>query len=222
MNVRGVRRVSFDRFVEVLKDHESPVLGETNAHQYYDTILKFNIDPAFILAIFSRESNMGRLGVAKITKSWGNTKYPSFGAMPIGAHETKHGTFPIYASWLDGLISTVSRLSAPNHVYMLRNLNTVEDIIPLWSPDNAISYVQGVRTFIQNVEDMMAFQVGAGVAAAMANNDDEPLANEEFEKPGERYSITPGRKFCYMAHKTYDPNDTNAHVGWEVYKFPKA
>jgi hypothetical protein len=66
----------------------------------------------------------------------------------------------------------------------------------------------------------MDYQVGEGVKAAMLLKNDQPVGDEVFNTPNERFSTTPGRDFLYIAHKTYDTNDQ--HVGFEVYAVPKA
>lgn len=68
----------------------------------------------------------------------------------------------------------------------------------------------------------MQFQVGEGVRAAMRKHDDEPVGDEIFEQPSQRYSITPGKKNAYLAHKTYNPNNPQEHIGFEVYLLPKS
>ena len=60
---------------------------------------------------------MGKSGVARTTRSWGNIRAPNFGATPVGEEPGMSGSFPIWRDWLDGVRSTAARIVAPNHVY---------------------------------------------------------------------------------------------------------
>src|SRR3990167_3758149 len=99
-------RISRDAFRLVLDINAAlPVIQERDASEYYDAIVATGVDPLFILAMFEHESQMGHAGVARVTHSWGNTRKPSFGAVPVGETPGASGTFPIFATWLDGCIS---------------------------------------------------------------------------------------------------------------------
>jgi hypothetical protein len=123
-------RISRDRFREIaFARFASPVLAERDPGDYYDAILlckdeqgRFP-DPLFVLMLLEHESSYGKAGAATETKSWGNTRPPSYGANEIGRlpqyiNGTLNGWFSIYATWLDGCISTATRLvhaAAPYH-----------------------------------------------------------------------------------------------------------
>lgn len=66
----------------------------------------------------------------------------------------------------------------------------------------------------------MDYQIGEGVRHAMETRHDKPVGDEVFNEPGQRFSTTPGEKYLYITHKTYDTSDQ--HTGFEVYVCPKA
>jgi hypothetical protein len=66
----------------------------------------------------------------------------------------------------------------------------------------------------------MDYQIGEGVRAAIAERHDTPQGDEVFNDPDQRFSTTPGLKYLYITHKTYDTDDQ--HTGFEVYVCPKA
>lgn len=111
-------RISIDKFGQLLRQHANPaVLAERSADEYYQAIVSRGVDPLMILAMFNHESSMGKAGVAVTSKSWGNTRAPNFGATPVGEMPGRTGVFPIWASWLDGCISTVARLATLDYYY---------------------------------------------------------------------------------------------------------
>ena len=118
----------------------SPALDERSGEEYYNAIQSTGVDPLFMLAMFWHESQHGRLGVARETKSWGNVKAdsPQFGPAPVGVVTTPDGRrFSKYATWLDGCIATAARLTAPEWVYA--NRDTIREIFimpgnPVWAP----------------------------------------------------------------------------------------
>ena len=137
-----------------------PVIQERDASEYYDAIVATGVDPLFILAMFEHESQMGHAGVARVTHSWGNTRKPSFGAVPVGETPGASGTFPIFATWLDGCISTAARLVDPGWVY--DNRTTVREIFDhpsgqVWAPagdfNNPVAYLRAVIYFMNANSD---------------------------------------------------------------------
>jgi hypothetical protein len=126
---RDVVRISRRGFAARLAGANAGVLAERPADAYYDEAIRIGVDPLFLLAMFNHESAMGRAGVAVTTKSWGNTRTPNFGAVPVGTAAGASGTFPIWASWLDGMRSTATRLVTPEWYYRYerRNIGEVFD-----------------------------------------------------------------------------------------------
>lgn len=134
-------------FIAVLKAANSPALSA--AHTVYQYCVKRGVSPSFILAMFNRESGMGKAGTATITHSWGNTRMPTHGGVtPVRmttAGEARSGTFPVFKDWIDGGIATVARFVdyAP-----YQGKTTVGQIIPTWAPatdgNDPLAYVRGV------------------------------------------------------------------------------
>lgn len=116
---RHVSRISRAGFAAVLRQSANPeIVAEREGGQYWDAAIAYGVDPLLLLAMFQHESGMGRLGVASQTRSWGNTRLPSFGAAPAQDARGRPvmvrgrtGLFPAYATWLDGALATVARLA---------------------------------------------------------------------------------------------------------------
>ena len=138
----GVRRVSRDGFLAVLRERPASqaCLDERDGGQYWDECCRWGLDPCFLLAMFTHESSMGTAGTAMETRSWGNTRSPSFGAVQIDQVAGRSGSFPKFASWLDGCASTAGRLASP--------------VWPAGAP-------YGARTMIREVFDHPSGQVWA-------------------------------------------------------------
>ena len=133
---RSQPRISRSEFSFIIRLHAAAaVSAERDPGQYYDAIKSFGIDPLLILAMFQHESQMGREGVATQTRSWGNTRLPNFGAQSVGMADGASGQFPIFATWLNGCISTAARLASTTYVYAART--TIRDIFD-WPPDPEI------------------------------------------------------------------------------------
>lgn len=152
---RNVVRISPAAFENVLKEGNKEILTENPATAYYNTCIERHIDPLFALAMFNHESSLGKYGVATITKSWGNTRYPVVGPVPpIGTTNGRSGVFPIWRTWLDGLKSTLDRFNDTRWVYSQRT-TIIELFIyngPVWAPasdGNApLRYVSAVVDFM--------------------------------------------------------------------------
>jgi N-acetyl-anhydromuramyl-L-alanine amidase AmpD len=110
----GVCSISRDGFVFVLAQYpaNADLLNERDPGQYWEVCVRHGVDPNFVLAMLQHESGCGTQGTAVQTKSWGNTRSPSFGAVPIGLVAGRSGHFPAYATWQNGCTSTVARLSS--------------------------------------------------------------------------------------------------------------
>lgn len=125
---RGITRISRERFANIIRQRANPaVAAERDPGQYWDKCREIGVDPLFVLSMFNHESSMGKAGVAITSKSWGNTRKPNFGATPIGETPGRTGVFPVWASWMDGLISTATRLVTDQwyYGYEQRNITTV-------------------------------------------------------------------------------------------------
>jgi hypothetical protein len=123
----GVCRISREKFRQVASGLLFPAaLAERDPGEYWDECVSQLIDPAFVLAKVKHESSGLKAGIALITKSWGNTRKPNFGAEPIGYTEpgqARSGIFPIWASYLDGLRSTCARLATEDYYYRYERRN---------------------------------------------------------------------------------------------------
>ena len=135
----GPPRISEAQFAAALR--RSPVLDERPAAEYHRGIRRYGVDPLFLLGMFTAESSLGREGVARHTKSWGNVKANSnqFGPARIGIYTNPEDgeQFSAYATWLDGAEATAARLSSPEWVYASRD--SIREIFimpgnPVWAP----------------------------------------------------------------------------------------
>jgi hypothetical protein len=158
----------------------SPALAERPARAYWEAIAATGVDPLVVLAIFQHESRMGRLGVATVTKSWGNVKATSrqFGPPPVGTYTTEDGrAFSKYATWLDGCVATAARLAAPEWVYRGRaGMGEVFDHPSgmVWAPagdrNDPAGYLASVLRFMNDHADAPHLVEGRW---AMVNSDPE-------------------------------------------------
>lgn len=152
------------RFNEILRS--SPAASAANA--VYDYCLQKRVSPLFILGMFWHESKFGTVGWATKTKSWGNTRLPSYGAMNVGAYNQDTGTFykatqerppgrylAAYNDWVAGGISTVARLL--EHL-PYADKQHVKDILYTWAPpldsNNTELYVSVVLRTIEMYYDV--------------------------------------------------------------------
>ncbi len=168
---RHVSRISRDGFTEIITQQADPaVIGERDPGEYWDVARQWGVDPLFLLAMFKHESQMGKLGTARQTRSWGNTRLPSFGAQPVMDYDKprtvagRTGVFPVYGSWLDGATSTVARLASrdwPTHApYGVRN--SIKEIFDhpsksVWAPSSDLndpnSYLSSALSFMNQHEE---------------------------------------------------------------------
>lgn len=154
-------RISREAFARVLRERAAPgVIAERDPGAYWDAITGYGLDPTFLLAMFNHESSMGKAGVAIITHSWGNTRAPSFGPLPIGETPGRTGLFPIFRDWLDGCKSTCARLVEPTWVYAGRT--SIREIFDhpsgkVWAPagdlNDPASYLGAVLAFMNRYAD---------------------------------------------------------------------
>lgn len=191
---KGPARVSRTRFAQLVREKAAPdVAAERDPGQYWDAIVQRGGDPLFVLAIFNHESSMGRNGVARETKSWGNTRTPNFGAASVGTADGASGTFPIWRTWLDGCISTIERLMTPAWVYSgtSRNSDTgatyggrfsIREIFDhpsekVWAPagdfNNPSAYLRDVVDFMNRNADLLTTPSPSGRDPRFAWQPDE-------------------------------------------------
>jgi hypothetical protein len=176
----GQSRISRERFRSLLRQMAaSEVIDERDPREYYDAIEAERtpdglcVDPLLILAKFVHESSMGKAGMARTTRSWGNTRPPSFGVAEIGQEPQfidgqPNGSFSRYASWLDGCRSTCARLVSPDWKYHGRR--TIREIYDhpsgdVWAPagdfNDPSSYLRAVIDFMNAHADRTPDRSGA-------------------------------------------------------------
>ncbi|HTI14212.1 MAG TPA: glucosaminidase domain-containing protein [Dictyobacter sp.] len=121
---------------QVLAYYDSPASGKGQA--LYNDGVKYNIDPAYALAFFMEESNLGTQGVATVTHSLGNIR-----ATP--GHPAYDG-YRKYATWEEGFTDWY-RLIAQTYVQQ-KDLTTLKQIIPVYAPstdnNNEQQYIRAV------------------------------------------------------------------------------
>lgn len=148
-------RISLERFRWVLAEARSPALPEAEAS--YWAVARLAVDPLFALAVFRHESNFGTRGICASygTRNPGNTRSTRTGHGEI--IKTERGQFVRYPSWEEGFRDLAFRLVDPNFVYAQRQLQTIEEIIPVWAPasdgNSPNSYIAGVVTTMQRLEE---------------------------------------------------------------------
>jgi len=153
---KAVPRITRDHFAQVIRANGNPDLAtERDPGEYWDAIKGYGIDPLFLLGMFNHESNLGMNGTATQTRSWGNTRAPSFGidyTPPLIAGRS--GEFPVFRTWLDGCITTAARLVEPSWVYA--NRTSMADIFlfdgPVWAPAGDLNDPGG---YLRSVLDFM-------------------------------------------------------------------
>ncbi len=163
-------RIGLDGFTKLLqtkgKDGQPNIglLAERDPMAFYDAIRGEGVDPLYILAVFWHESQFGTDGMAKLTKSWGNTRPPSFGAPQLGVLNN----FSTYRDWLDGCKSTVGRLVDTAWVYYARE--RIRDVYDwpdgqVWAPagdnNDPAGYLRAVIDFMNAHADQGAPPMGS-------------------------------------------------------------
>jgi hypothetical protein len=132
-------------FVAVLRAASSPV-SSGEARAVYSYCVARQLSPAFLLAMFKKESTFGKFGSAAITHSFGNTRPPSFGVPDIGVTDRY---FSKYANWADGGVSTVARLF-DHKPYA--NAFTVREVIPIWAPTSENDTAKYIADVLASIE----------------------------------------------------------------------
>jgi hypothetical protein len=133
--VVGVQpRINLLGFKAALDVSLSPARFEAAAS--FNAIVAEGVDPAFILAIFRKESQYAtdpKSIVVKFgTKNPGNTRSSTIGTMPLVT--TSRGVFVIYPDWATGFHDMAHRLVAKEYVYDQEGRVTIAQIIERWAP----------------------------------------------------------------------------------------
>lgn len=121
----GPARISLQKFTEVLAYYKSPVTAE--AGDLYALIVGYGLDPAVALAFFVQESGAGTAvgycsGQNSLNnKNWGNVRGDENGACGFMK-------FPTWRAGLDWWCKAMIKY------YVNKNLNHMEDAIPVYAP----------------------------------------------------------------------------------------
>jgi len=125
-SILSAPRISLRTFAGVLVRAGSPAAGA--AEGAYEAAKRYGVDPAVLLAVFQHESNYGRAGVARSSRSWGNLRrspdYP-----------TRDG-FARYPDWVTGAADTARllRVYGKNQIRPGKDTSTVERFPYVWAP----------------------------------------------------------------------------------------
>lgn len=135
-DVRGGPTLSASTIDRILSDAGSPAggLGAT----LYRLSERYQIDDAVALAFFNRESNYGKKGVARFTRSLGNIRCtPGWNCIE---------GYRAYASFEEGAADWYQLITT---VYIADGRTTVATIIPKYAPqednNNEADYISGVH-----------------------------------------------------------------------------
>ncbi|GHO89083.1 glucosaminidase domain-containing protein [Dictyobacter formicarum] len=139
-NVTGKPTISAGFINSVLDHYHSPAHGKGQA--LYDDGVKYDIDPAYALAFFMQESQMGTQGVASVTHSLGNIR-------STPGHPSYHG-YRKYDTWEEGFEDWY-RLISQEYIQNW-GLTTVDQIIPVYAPNsdnnNEEQYISSVEYMV--------------------------------------------------------------------------
>jgi hypothetical protein len=124
----------------VLAHYHSPASGKGQA--LYDDGVKYGIDPAYALAFFMYESDLGTQGVARITHSLGNIRTTS-GTLDYNGYRK-------YTTWEAGFEDWY-RLISQTYIHQ-RGLTTIDQIIPVYAPssdnNNEQQYIDEIKYMV--------------------------------------------------------------------------
>ena len=145
--VTGKPSISAGFINGLLCKYRSPACGDGQA--LYNDGKLYDIDPAWTLAIFWNESNFGRAGEARVSKSIGNLRCLD------QAHYGDLGTwcadgYAWFPTWRAGIEACYRLLAGP--LYIGDGLTTIERIIPRWAPsgdgNSPAHYIAVVRAAV--------------------------------------------------------------------------
>lgn len=188
---QDIQRMSRAAFARELRNRAAdPVLAERDPGEYYDACVRLGVDAAFVLAIFIHESGCGKYGYAKTTRSWGNTRPPSFGVPDLGTvMQPSGGQLSRYATWLDGCVSTAARLVAPDWVYHGRTIGEVftgtATSSAVWAPAGDSNDPNGYLRAVLDAMNRYSDQPSGVPAATPPGGPQRPSATS-CPGPGER------------------------------------
>lgn len=134
---------------QVLAGARSPMQGSGAA--FVRLGRQYEIDDAFVLAIFHHESNYGTTGEARVSKSPGNLRCLDQAHYSDLLPLCRDG-YAWFPTWTRGLEAMYRLLAGP--LYVAGGLVTIKQIIERWAPDsdgnNSAAYVADVENDIAN------------------------------------------------------------------------
>lgn len=151
-DLRGPPSISARTINQILQEAESPAAGSGRYFIQYGR--EYNIDPAFALAFFRKESRYGTSGVAARTRGIGNIKYTST-ALPdysYTAGPANPGPWSAYNSWETSIRGWYHYVVNSRH-YFSQGRYTLEEIIPIYCPSTECDvhgYIADVQQFVQD------------------------------------------------------------------------
>jgi Muramidase (flagellum-specific) len=136
----GKPTINADFINEVLAYYHSPAQGK--GQTLYDDGVKYHIDPAFALAFFMHESDLGTQGVARYTHSLGNIRATKGYAQYEGYRK--------YSSWEEGFADWYQLIA---NLYIQQwGLTSIDQIIPVYAPtadnNNEAQYIYAVKYMV--------------------------------------------------------------------------
>jgi hypothetical protein len=135
-SVVGGPSLSPDFINQTLASAGSPAAGTGQALS--DLSRQYQIDDAYALAVFQKESSFGKSGAGFEDRALGN--------IVCAGYPTCNGRFRSYSSWEAGYEDFYLLI---RREYVARGLDTVETITPVYAPsteNNTGLYIQQVRT----------------------------------------------------------------------------
>lgn len=127
--ITGTPSISVSFINDLLCKYRSPVCG--NGQALYDNGKLYGIDPVWPLAIFWNESNFGRAGEARVSRSIGNLRcldQAHYGDL----HTWCADGYAQFPTWNAGIEACYRLLAGP--LYVGDGRTTIERIIPRWAP----------------------------------------------------------------------------------------
>lgn len=138
--------ISETLFTRVLANAGSPWTADAAA--IYDLIIRADQDPGRWLAIAGREHTYGTAADSVLTRndtrSWTNARSvrdPSLTGWQIITDSKRNSQYVRYASVLDSVRDALYRVTEPAYEYRKRNAHTIDDVISIWTEDDAAGYI---------------------------------------------------------------------------------
>jgi hypothetical protein len=135
-SVVGSPSLSGDYINKVLSNAGSPAVG--TGQSLYDLSIQYGIDDAYALAVFNKESSLGKFGAGADNHSLGN--------IVCARYSTCNGRFRWYPDWQTGYADFYRLIKTE---YIARGLTTVDTITPVYAPpseNDTTGYEQAVKT----------------------------------------------------------------------------